>query len=94
MGALVRGLVVALMVATPALILPDVPGDTTDIVALIALFAAALTTIEYASNYPSLVEFRDAPPFNRIRFLSLYLTIFLIAIVCRGGASRNSTRLG
>lgn len=85
MGAFVRGLLVALMVATPALILPDVPGDTTDIVALIALFAAALTTIEYASNYPSLVEFRDAPPFNRIRFLSLFLTIFLIAIVCRGG---------
>ena len=35
------------------------------------LFGAGLTFFEYASTYPGLVEFRDAPPFNRIRFASL-----------------------
>jgi hypothetical protein len=85
-GAVVRGLLVALMIATPALVLPAARPDTAEIVALVALFAAALTVIEYASSYPSLVEFRDAPPFNRIRFGALLLTLFLISVLVRGEA--------
>jgi hypothetical protein len=83
-SALVRGILVALMVVTPSLVLPTVNPDTAEIVALIAIFAAVLTTIEYAATYPSIVEFRDAPPFNRIRFLSLLISVILISIVCRG----------
>lgn len=82
-GAVVRGLLVALMVLTPALMLPGVRSDTAEVIALIAIIAAALTAIEYASNYPSLVEFRDAPPFNRIRFLSLFITVLLLSIVLK-----------
>ncbi len=51
---------------------------------LVSFFGAALTFFEYASSYPGLVEFRDAPPFNRIRFGSLYLTVLLIALMSRG----------
>lgn len=83
-SAIVRGFLVALLIATPSLLLPRITHDTTEIVALVALFAAVLTTIEYASSYPSIVEFRDAPPFNRIRYLSLLITIMMIALVCRG----------
>lgn len=89
-SALVRGLLVALLVATPALLTPNVPTDTAEIVVLIALFAAALTTVEYASSYPSIVEFRDAPPFNRIRYLSLLVTVIMISIVCRTDTEANS----
>jgi hypothetical protein len=81
---LVRGLLVALMIATPSLLLPNVHADTSQIVVLVAIFAAMLTTIEYASSYPSIVEFRDAPPFNRIRFLSLMVSVALISVLCRG----------
>ena len=49
-----------------------------------ALFGAILTLVEYGSNYPSLVEFRDAPPFNRIRFFSLFITVFLLSVLCLG----------
>ncbi|WP_343080581.1 hypothetical protein [Ostreiculturibacter nitratireducens] len=66
------------------MIVPGVPSDTTQVVALVALFAAALTYFEYASPYPCLVEFRDAPPFNRVRFMSLFLTVVLLSLVCKG----------
>lgn len=72
------------LVATPSLMLPGTTADTTQIVALVALFAAALTFFEYASTYPGLVEFRDAPPFNRLRFLSLFATVLLLSSIVRG----------
>jgi hypothetical protein len=52
-------------------------------VAILALAAAALTTFEYATTYPSIVEFRNAPPFNRIRFLSLFASILCLSIIAR-----------
>ncbi len=83
-GAFVRALLVMVLIATPSLMLPSVTSDTTQIVALVALFAAALTFFEYASTYPGLVEFRDAPPFNRVRFLSLFVTVLLLSTIVRG----------
>ena len=78
-GALVRAILVVLMIATPSLILPGTTADIAQVVTLVAIFAACLTFIEYASTYPGLVEFRDAPPFNRVRFGSLFLTVFLMS---------------
>jgi len=83
-GALLRAFLVILLIATPSLLLPGVTSDTTQIVALVALFGAALTIFEYASAYPGLVEFRDAPPFNRIRFFSLFATVLLLTVIMRG----------
>jgi len=73
-----------LLIATPTLILPAQSQETAQIVTLIALFSAILVMVEYASAYPSLIEFRDAPPFNRVRFMSLFLTVLLSAILVRG----------
>lgn len=83
-GALVRGLLVALLIATPALMLPDVAADSSQITILIALLAAFLTFVEYHSNFPSIVEFRDAPPFNRLRFAALAITVFMISGIFLG----------
>jgi len=75
---------VVLLIATPSLFLPGTSADGKQIVALVAIFGAALTLFEYAAAYPGLVEFRDAPPFNRIRFVSLFATVFLLTIISRG----------
>ena len=83
-GAVMRGLLVALLIATPALLLPEVASDQSQIVVLIALLAAFLTFVEYNSNAPSIVEFRDAAPFNRLRFVALFLTIFLLTAIAKG----------
>ncbi|MEL7460299.1 MAG: hypothetical protein AAGJ39_05000 [Pseudomonadota bacterium] len=83
-GAVLRAILVVMVIATPALMLPGTTEDVAQIVTLVALFAAALTIFEYASSYPGLVEFRDAPPFNRIRYFSLFVTVFLLATMARG----------
>lgn len=83
-GAIIRAMLVVLLIATPSLLLPGVSSDGKQIVAFVSLFAAALTIFEYGAAYPSLVEFRDAPPFNRIRFLSLFATVFILTIIARG----------
>ncbi|NNE79012.1 MAG: hypothetical protein HKN18_01960 [Silicimonas sp.] len=84
-GAAIRAFLVILLIATPSLILPGTTTDVSQIVTLVALFGAGLTFFEYASSYPGLVEFRDAPPFNRIRFGSLFATIILLSFMARGG---------
>jgi hypothetical protein len=80
-GAGARGILVALLVATPALMLPDVITDSSQITMLVALLAYFLTFVEYNSNYPSIVEFRDAPPFNRLRFASLFATVLVLTMI-------------
>lgn len=66
------------------MLLPGTSSDAAQIVMLVAIFAAALTFFEYASSYPGLVEFRDAPPFNRIRFGSLLLTVVCLSLMLQG----------
>lgn len=79
-----RAALVVLLIALPTLILPGASPDVVQVVTLVAIFGAGLTLFEYASSYPGLVEFRDAPPFNRIRFASLFLTVLLLSIITRG----------
>ncbi|WP_299366851.1 hypothetical protein [uncultured Tateyamaria sp.] len=83
-GAAMRGFLVALMIATPALVVPGVSIDSSQATVLVALLAAFLTFVEYNSSSPSIVEFRDAGPFNRLRFVALFLTVFLLSVICRG----------
>jgi len=83
-GAVLRAILVVMLIATPGLMLPGTSEDAAQIVTLVAIFAAALVIFEYASSYPGLIEFRDAPPFNRIRFLSLFVTVFLLSTMARG----------
>ena len=83
-GAAIRAFLVVMMIATPSLILPGTTPDVAQVVTLVALFAAGLTFFEYASTYPGLVEFRDAPPFNRVRFGSLFLTVILLSCLTGG----------
>ena len=80
-GAAVRAFLVMVLVATPSVILPGIGADTKQMVALVALFAGALTFAEYNATFPSLVEFRDAPPFNRIRYLMLFAIVFALSVI-------------
>lgn len=80
-GAGVRAFLVMTLVAMPSAFLPEAGSDTRQMVALIALFAATITFVEYFADYPSLVEFRDAPPFNRLRFLALFVTVLWLSVL-------------
>lgn len=80
-GAAVRGFLVMVLVVLPSVILPGIGNDTKQIVALVALFAGTLVLVEYNAVYPSLVEFRDGAPFNRIRYLMLLATVLLLSVI-------------
>jgi hypothetical protein len=89
-SALVRAILVMVLVATPSALLPGMTADTKQMVALVALFAGVLTFVEYNATYPSLVEFRDAPPFNRIRFVMLFATVFCLSAILRNGTAPST----
>ena len=89
-GALGRAFLMGLMVTLPASLLPDTRPDSAQIVVLFALFAGLLTLVEYAARYPGLVEFRYAPPYNRLRFLALALTVLLLSLLWRGEVAPTS----
>ena len=98
-SALLRAVLVGLMVATPSLILPSTAADTAQIVVVLAILASCMTFIEYYGRYPSFIEFRFAPPFNRTRFIGLFITIVLLSLIGRGqtdptGWTQVTTHLG
>jgi hypothetical protein len=83
-GAGARAYFVALLIAFPALMLQDISHDLSQIMALLALLSAVFTFVEYFSAYPSFIDFRNAPPFNRLRFAALFLTVLLLTAISRG----------
>ncbi len=83
-SALTRAILVGVVILLPSLLVPNVRGETSQIIVLVALACSVLTMAEYASTYPSLIEFRDAPPFNRIRYLALFATLFILSLLARG----------
>src|SRR6056297_173768 len=78
MGALTRAILVVLLILIPSLFLPSPQLASPELLLLLSIIAAILPFIEYAAIYPSLIEFRDAPPINRIRFISLMTTVVLL----------------
>ncbi len=90
----VRAFLVMILIVMPSVILPGISSDTKQVVALVALFGGALVFFEYHAVYPSLIEFRDGAPYNRIRYLMmLTIVVCLSAIVADQDDSTTVTRL-
>ena len=85
-GAVLRALCVAGLVMLPALVVPSVPAELAQLMVLLALFAAGVVFAEYSSDYPGIIEFRFAAPFNRTRFLLAGLMVLMLALLLRHAA--------
>lgn len=93
-GAALRAGVMALAVALPQLVLGGGSEAAGQVVALFALLAFAFTALEYAAASPALVEFRDAPPFNRLRAAALLVALLAVSLLLReGGGPSTGERL-
>ncbi len=79
-----------MLVVMPYALLPNKTDDSTTIIALAAVFAALFTIVEHSVSSPSLVEFRDAPPFNRVRFAALFATVLSLSVIFRGAQEPTS----
>ena len=82
-GAGFRAIWVALLVAIPFLLLPAGLGDVTALIVLVAFLAGLMTFLEYSTEYPSVLEFRDAAPFNRMRFGAVFAVVLVLALILR-----------
>lgn len=89
-GALLRAIVVVVVVVTPSLPIPGTTPEGAQMVMVVALAFGLFTAMEYGATYPALVEFRDAPPFNRVRILSLLVMLFALSVVVGGASSKSS----
>ena len=93
-GAGLRAACVVSLIALPSVLLPVQSQDGAQIVALVAIFAAIFTIVEYSVISPSFIEFRSAPPFNRLRFFALYATVLALSLILRGNEAPSTlTRL-
>lgn len=81
LGAVLRAVVVFFVVATPTLLLEPRAQAVSEAVVLACLLAALLIFSEYVARAPALIEFRSAPPFNRIRILALWAMLALASIL-------------
>jgi len=89
-GAALRAVLVILLIATPALTLAGTSTDTTQIVALVCIVAGVFTFVEYNAASASLIEFREAPPFNRVRFLGLFGTVVALTLIAKGTSNPSN----
>ncbi|MBT8153803.1 hypothetical protein KMP13_07835 [Epibacterium ulvae] len=87
--AAVRGFLVTLLIAMPSLILTQDGNGTPEMVVFLALLAGVLVFFEYNSLSPSFIEFRDAPPLNRIRYGTLFVMATGLALLVRHDANPN-----
>lgn len=74
---------VLIVVATPAFLLPNASQAAQEISLIIGGIAGAFTLFEYASSHPGLVDFRFAPPYNRIRFITFAAQVIALVFLCR-----------
>lgn len=79
-GAILRAGLVMAVVTMPAGVLIEVSADTKQMVTFAAILLGIITLTEYNSVYPSLIEFRDAAPYNRLRFTMLATTLAVLSI--------------
>ncbi len=90
-GAIVRAIMIVVVILTPSLLAPGATAESAQVITLVALAFALVTAFEYGAKFPGLIEFRDAPPFNRIRVIALFLMLFGLSVIM--GAEREGSTL-
>lgn len=89
-GAILRAILIVIVILTPSLLVPGSGAGTAQMATLVALAFAMVTAFEYGAKYPGLIEFRDAPPFNRIRIVALFLTLFGLSVITSAGTDDST----
>ncbi|MEO1292303.1 MAG: hypothetical protein AAFV62_05645 [Pseudomonadota bacterium] len=82
-GAIIRASLILMVLSAPAFLLPGVSVASQEITLIVAGIAAAFTVFEYASTHPGLIDFRFAPPYNRVRYFAFALQVLSVVFLCR-----------
>jgi len=87
LNALARAILVFTIVVFPALAAPSGPATDAFAVLLLATVAAVFVLLEYSGPAASFLEFRNAPPFNRLRFGAAALVTIAASLLIAAPAS-------
>lgn len=68
-GATVRAVIVAILVMLPSFLLSETSHSSLEFTRILATIAAVIVIYEYGFPTPSVIEFRFAAPYNRVRFM-------------------------
>ena len=74
-GATVRAVCVACLIMLPAFLLSGISQSSMEFTRILATIASVFVIYEYGFSSPSLIEFRSAAPYNRIRFFLLAVLV-------------------
>lgn len=83
LGALLRAVLVMVLVWLPAFLMPLPSPETLQAFAVVALVLAGFVFLEYSAAQPSLIDFRHAPPFNRLKYLAVFLILLAATLLAR-----------
>lgn len=92
-GGLIRALLVVVIIAAPAFMLPSVSQAAQEISLIVGAIIGAFTMFEYASSHPGLIDFRFAPPYNRIRFITFCVLVLTLVFLCRATAGGDGGQM-
>lgn len=82
-GAVFRAAVVIFIIALPSFILPNTTLNARELSLIAGGVVAAFTIFEYAAKSPGFVDFRFAPPYNRMRVGIIACELLLVAFYYR-----------
>ncbi len=87
-GATVRAVCVACLILLPTFLLSGISQSSMEFTRILATIASVFVIYEYGFSSPSLIEFRSAAPYNRIRFMFLSVIVitstFLVGYALSG----------
>lgn len=89
-GAFARAVMVVIILAAPAFLLPNISRAAQEISLIIGGIVAAFTLFEYASTHPGIVDFRFAPPYNRVRFFTFSVQVLLLVFLSRAAENADT----
>lgn len=64
--------------------LPSVATDTAQIVVILGFLVGIMVFVEYNGHCASIIAFRFAPPYNRLKFGFVTLAILFMSVITRG----------
>ncbi|KNG93389.1 hypothetical protein [Pseudaestuariivita atlantica] len=73
----------ALIICAPSAFLTPAGTEPSFLVTMAAIIAAVLIFIEYYSESPSIVEFRNAPPYNRLRYFGVATMLLALTLMAK-----------
>ncbi|MGB0959117.1 MAG: hypothetical protein ACPGVK_02610 [Halocynthiibacter sp.] len=81
LGAFLRAIIVTMVLVVPTLSFPEEALGDEQLMSIVSLLFGVMVFFEYATKYPSFLEYCHAAPFNRLRASVLVVSMLAMVLV-------------